>query len=206
VSNFTNVILKDNIDLSIIQSSDRKIVVSYGENIINGVQSKVEGNTLLLYNSNRCNWLRSYSKKPKVIIYEPELTHLRFEGAGSVNSIDTLRYNSFSIDSWGGTGTINLTLISSLNTISIHTGAADIKINGLGGVTYVYGLANGYIDCENFNSGFTFVNNSGSGDFRVQCQKELSVYTGYIGDVYYKGSPYKVEHTKTGSGNLIKID
>lgn len=184
---------------------DRKIEITYGNHVIDGIKTEVHSSTLTLENINRCNWLRSYSVKPEIKVYLPDLTHLRYEGSGNITCIDTLLFDNFSIDSWGGTGTIQLKLKSVNNVFSIHTGATDIQISGVGGVCYLYCIANGYIDCENYASGYSYINNSGSGDIRTNASKELIAKTGYIGDIYYKGSPYKIEHEKIGTGNLIKL-
>ena len=53
--------MKNNVDVFLTYSQEYSIEVRAGKNIIQGIKTSIEGNTLSISNENTCNWIRSYN-------------------------------------------------------------------------------------------------------------------------------------------------
>ena len=169
------------------------------------IKSEVRDSCLYLTNENKCNWVRSF--KDKVNIY---VTCIKIKGlvnnigSGNITSLDTLYTDYFQLDDFDGSGIINLKLVANTSWFNLHTGPADLVVNGRSGLSYLYSVGNGSADLKNFPSNGYYITNNSTNNCYVNVQKELDVKIGYIGNIYYSGSPYKITTNITGSGKLIK--
>lgn len=62
VTPFTRVEVYAGIELIITQGTEYKVEIVTGENIIENVEVKQEGNTLKLKENSSCNWVREYAQ------------------------------------------------------------------------------------------------------------------------------------------------
>ena len=59
------------------------------------------------------------------------------------------------------------------------------------------------LDFSELRTELFYITSSTTGDCRINVDKELQAKLTYTGDVYYTGSPYKVEEQVSGSGRLV---
>lgn len=202
---FNEIELFDKINLFIQQDTVQKIKVEAGEHLLPLIETSIKDNKLTIKNNNKCNWVRSYKKEINVYLSVKNLNQLTYRGVGNISSLNTIVTDSIKIESWNGSGSINLTLNTKSSIAAIHTGSVDITLKGYSGVSCVYSIGNGFIYAEELETGYTFLNNSGTGNCSVWVTKELGVEMHSTGDVYYKGNPYSILYSDiTGEGKLIK--
>lgn len=204
IGTFENIILNDNINLVIRQDTFYSCTVEAGVNLLSKIETKVNDNTLSIYNNNRCNWIRSFKKSINVFLTFPKLYYLEYNGSGTVDCPDTLFADSIRVDSWDGSGIIRMVINTKMSRFNLHTGPADLNVSGFSGVNYLYTNGNGKIDMSGLENGYVFMTSKSTNDSYINVSKELDVWIDYIGNVYYKGNPYSVKTKYTGSGRLIQ--
>lgn len=204
---FHSIQLNDNINLQLIQSDKHKAVVEAGKNLMPKITTELTADSVLVIsNNNTCNWVRSYDKPINVYIEFEDIYYLEYRSIGDVTNLDTLRLDSLTIEVWEGAGLIELNLVTDRCQSKLQYGTADIKLKGRTGLSFVYSAGMGLIDNRDFEAEFLYTNNRSSNDVYIRSSKVIGATIENIGNIYYYGSPYEVALSRTGSGNLIKID
>ena len=202
---FTSVEMNQNVDVIVRKGPLNMATVTAGKKLLDGISTKVENGKLYISNQNKCNWLRDYKNKFTVEVQYRELYFLTTRGSGNFNCADTLTSSEFQVDSWNGSGTINLLLNCNEVRLKLHTGPADINAAGTADVLYLYTAGNGFLRTAALVSDYAYVTTKSTGDTEVHPVKELEAIIEYQGDVYYKGNPQVISTDITGSGQLIRF-
>lgn len=205
LSGFKKINLSNNVDLVITPGRPFACKVMAGSNLLDLVTTEVDGETLIIKNKNKCNWVRSFKNRFLVEISMPHLEYIYYSGSGSISTTDTIREPVFSLDGWTCSGSVNLLLDCGTTWLSLHTGTADLKASGSSGVSYVYSAAMGPVDVKNLFTGFTYIANRGTNECFVNVSKELGATITLQGNIYYTGNPYHIEQEISGTGHLIKL-
>lgn len=203
---FTSIELSHNINLIIKQDTTYSCIVEAGENLLPLIKTTVVDGKLIIANENRCNWMRSFKKDINVYLSLRKINTIEYRGSGNINCSDTLILDSLRFDSWDGSGKAMFLLHTKSSQFNLHTGPADLEVSGFSGVSYLYSAGNGKVDLSNLNTGYTFLTSKSTNNTYVSATKELYVWIDYVGDVYYKGSPYLIDTIYTGSGRLLPSD
>lgn len=204
LSGFSKIELYNNIDLKITPGKPFDCKVTAGNNLLDMITTEVEGNTLIIRNKNKCNWVRSFKNKYAVELSMPRLENIYYSGSGTITTMDTLREEVFRLDGWTSSGSIRLLLNCGTTWLSLHTGTADLTASGFSGVSYVYSAAMGPINCKELETGYSYIANRGTNDCYVTVLKELGATITLQGNIYYTGNPYKIDTEITGTGLLVK--
>jgi hypothetical protein len=203
ISEFDSIRVLDNVNVILTQDSVNKVAVEAGENIIGGIKTELSGSELVLYNTNNCNWLRSYSKPINIHVSVKNLLKIHYESAGDISCTDTLRSGYLKIDMWGGCGTIDLKVNVSDGYFIQHMGTATLILHGICKISSVFAGDYGLLQLGELQTGYSFVTNSGSNDCYVNAKHALQATIISIGNIYYSGNPHDVNSTITGAGRLI---
>lgn len=204
VSSFSSIEMNNNVDVVIIPDTFYSIKVTCGKNLVDGIKTEVKNNRLEIRNINKCNWLRDFENSFTVEVTVRDLNQLTNNGSGNLSFADTLITPEFQVDNWNGTGTLSLLLDCNETRFKLHTGPADIVAVGRSDVGYIYSAGNGYCNTKNLINDYCYVTTKSTGDCFVSVTKEVGVNIEYVGDVYYSGTPYKIDQQITGSGKLIR--
>lgn len=203
---FTNIELRNSIDLILYPDTTPFIQVTAGEHLVDGIITELEGNTLYIRNENKCNWVRSFENEYTVKIGMRNPEHISYYGSGEIRCQDTIRTPEFTFESWNGSGSIFLLLSCDVSHLINNVGRNDIHASGKSGVSFVYVHDTALLDARNLETGYTYIRNSSTGDCNVYVTKELSAEIQYTGNIYYRGAPYFIDEQRSGEGQLIKLD
>ncbi len=206
ISNFNKIQLEDNINLIISQDSTINLSVVGGENLLPDVVTEVKGDTLIIKNDNKCNFVRSFDTPINVCVSVKSLRNMYLYGYGSISTIDTLVEDSFRIDGWNASSKINLMLHVKDANFHLTTGPMELNVSGIANSCYIYSSGFAIADIRNLHSKNTGVNNSGIGDFYVFASNYLNAEIKSYGNVYFTGSPTQIVSFTNSSGKLIKLD
>lgn len=201
---FDRLELDDNVDVLLQTDTTFYLKVTAGQNLVEGILTTVDGNTLRISNENRGNWVRSFKNRYTVEVGMARPSSITYFGSGTVRCLDTIRTDEFTFDCRNGSGSIQLLLDCQVSHLNLHTGRCDLTAKGKSGVTYLFQNDTGFLFADELVSGFCYARNSGTGDIRLNVEKELGVELFYYGNVYYRGNPYRIDRNITGSGRLIK--
>jgi hypothetical protein len=200
---FSAVELYDRIELNYHFSPNYWIEIIAGENLVDGIQTKVEGNLLTIKNENRCNWVRSFKHKVKVDLYAPSFSEFTYYGSGKVNFQDTLKTNFFNLELWQASGNLQLKLKAETVELKSHTGPGNITASGECNYLVAYLNGIGRIVTPNLISENGLIINRNTGYMLVNCQSEMQAEIFGQGNIEYIGNP-TIDYTNSGSGKLIQ--
>lgn len=200
---FSNIELKNSINLELYPDTTPFIHVTAGQNLVDGIITELEGNTLYIRNENRCNWVRSFENEYTVKIGMRDPVHISYYGSGEIRCMDTIRTKEFTFDSWNGSGSVHLLFNCEKTHINNNAGRIDIHASGKSGVSYIYIHDTAFLYAKELETGYTYIRNSSTGDCSIFVTKELEAEILYTGNIYYTGSPYRVLENRSGEGRLI---
>lgn len=206
IDDYSGIYLTSNVDLIVHHDSLRRMRVSAGENLIDGIETEVVSGILRIKNRNKCNWVRKLNPTLKVEIWTDSLDNIFIEDAnGDVIFMDTIPATIFRMDIFNSLGTYHTITNSEIITLAIHNGPADIKADGKAELQYIYHVGYGKIDCLEMISDNVYINNRGTNDIFTNATNILDAKIEYVGNIYYKGSPVTINQKITGTGKLIKL-
>lgn len=203
ISSFDSIALYDNVDLVITQDTTCSVRVEAGQNIIYGITTTVTDNTLIIHNTNSCNWLRSYDKPIRVHASVKALQKIRYESSGNVTSTNTIYASNIYIDLWGGCGVVDLDLYAYNGTFIQHIGTADLLLRGTCNISSVYAGDFGRLNLGGLETDYCFAINNSSNDCYLKATKLLRATIGSLGNIYYTGNPDSLYTQVNGSGSVI---
>lgn len=201
---FEAIELNNKINLIITQDSITSLKVEAGSNLISMITTDVINNQLIIKSDNKCSFLRSYKKPINVYLSTPNLKKISYKGNGDITSSNTLSFPNLYIESGGGTGSVNLSLISEQLDIRQHSGPADFNLVGFAKELNVYSLGAGWFFLDKLDAQFVHVSSNGTGDITVNASNTLRIELRYIGNVNYYGSPVLNVTEYSGSGLIVK--
>jgi len=203
VDDFDTIALYDHADLILSQDNVNRVTVEAGQNIIGGIKTEVANRKLSVRNLNSCNWLRSYSKPINVHISVRNLRSIYYNSSGNITCTDTITTPLLMIDTWGGCGTIELTLKANEGFFISHLGTADIRLHGICNICSIFNGDYGLIRCDALETGYNYAKNYGSNDCYVRTSRYLEATIGSVGNIYYAGTPDTVRTYNYGPGQVL---
>lgn len=201
--NFNSIFISDKINLDYRFSDSCYVEVSFGENILHHIQTRVEGNSLYISNEATCNWVRSLKKIPLVTIYAPTLKYINNTSSATLTMRDTLVSNDFLYEQRGANGSANLLVNTDSTQVIAHTGYTAIRITGRTEFAGLYNASVGKLDASLLNSNITSVNNSSLQDLPCVAHHYLFGEINLSGNILYSGDPEHIDANIYGSGRLI---
>lgn len=200
---FNRLEVEDNINVFIRFGGPHRAEIEAGKNLLELIETEVEGNTLHIRNNNKCNWVRSYKHPIDITLYCDELDELIAHGYGTVETLDTLVQTSFLAEQWLASGMIKLLLNTDEVYLKSHTGPADFECRGHSDFLYAYNSSQGILKLDGVQAQNAFVWNTGTGDIYVNASDSLEILIENVGDVYYTGQPGYVSSTINHDGEAI---
>jgi len=197
---FLVVAVNDQINLRVVNGSEFKVDVTAGKHIIKNIHTSIKSNTLSIENKNTCNFVRGYKREVNVTVTVPYIKKVENLGVGTVTFDDNFKQDTLLLltESSGDiyvNGTYN-----EIRTTSHGNG--DIYLNGSCNSLYVY--MNGINFFRGLNMpirDFIFVETLSIGDCYVNATQspQLAYHIWSDGNIYYTGSPTKIEDVSSGT-------
>jgi hypothetical protein len=197
------VLVYDNVDLTIVPDTATYAEVRAGEHVIDGLTlTYQDARTLVLNNTNRCNWARSYDTPYEVRLHVPHLTDVRQLGYGRISTASHWTQDTLFVHLLGD-GDIQLDVASKYLYTDMWeigdmtlSGTAEYFRSTVGGVGFLYagGLTAGSCYFETTRSSL--------GDAHVQATQHLGGTVAGKGTVYYTGNPSSLDIK--GAGNVVR--
>lgn len=203
---FTKIYLNDDVELVITQGPIFNIKLKGGENLLPGIETSIIDSTLTIRNTNAFNWMRSYNDKITAYVTLPHLHELLYKATSTVTNTDTIREDSLTVNSIGGSGYINLTINTGISKLYTTNGSVDMNIKGKSGLNFIYLGAYGSFHCLDLQSPFLYIRNKGTNDCYVSVLYHLEYEINGIGNIYYRGNPPEISGKLTSNGKLIKYE
>ena len=183
---FNKIFVNDNI--SLVLENGTSIRVEAGENLIENISFEVQtDSTLILKNTNVCEWLRSYADV-KVYIGIDNMKNITSESFGNISTEKMVNINGLQLDIFRVSGNIDLEISGNYFSLFTNLGA---KINLKGNVANlgIYTLGFGKIDASQMNAQNVTVKHGGNNNVFINATKSLKATLESNGNLYYKQEP-----------------
>lgn len=204
VEYFYRIELYDNVNLVIVPGNTPLIEIKGGEKLLPAIKTEVSDSTLIIRNTLKCNWTRSFEREITVYVTAPMLREIRYEGSGDITTCGQIVLDSLQVNIWGGAGSFDLDLNVDKLKLAMHYGTVDIKVRGKALISTIFANSYGPFYCSELISNISYVRNSGTNLVHVYAKHILEVEITSVGDIYYYGNPYDLKSNITGSGKLLK--
>jgi hypothetical protein len=204
VPEFDSIDMEDYVNLFLSQDSVIKVEVEAGQNILDGIETKVVDRQLVIKNNIICNWVRSYSKPINVYVSVKNLSKIFYNSSGNIHTLNPIRSTNLKVIAWGGAGSIDMELaINGSGYFYLQSGTVDFNLHGTCSICSIYAGDFGLIQAKDLQTGYAFVTNHGSNDVYVRAHQFLSADIESIGNIYYTGNPDSLEIIIHGPGEVI---
>ncbi|MFN2395284.1 MAG: head GIN domain-containing protein [Bacteroidales bacterium] len=192
-----NLRIQANVFVSI--GEEHSITVHAAENILELIETKSTGKTLIIDNS---SCLRTQNNDVQIYITMPEIKLLRVAGSGNI-VVDNFFYGESFAAEVSGSGKIYFSgEFDQIN--SSVSGSGVIDMTGTSRIQTSQISGSGRIDALEMESLIVDVRISGSGEACVYATEKLDTRISGSGKVYYRGNP-SVNLNISGSGNVYHL-
>ncbi|WP_299214883.1 head GIN domain-containing protein [uncultured Aquimarina sp.] len=93
VSDFTRILVNPGVELILKEGEITSVIIETGDNLLDEVSAVVEGDRLILSNTNDCNFVRDFNQT-KIFVTAPNITEIRSETQFDISSDGVLRFPS----------------------------------------------------------------------------------------------------------------
>ena len=201
---FETLELYDHINVNYYYAPNYELEVQAGENLIDLVHTEVENGILRIENRNRCNWVRSYKKEITINLKAPSFQNFNYYSSAKVVFQDSMRSDTFRLNLWEASGSIELLLNSTYVELKSNTGPGDITARGECFELVSYMSGNGTLNSQQLQAKKALAITVNTGDILLRVTDELKAEIKGSGDIFYQGQPV-IELSDQGKGKLIRI-
>ncbi len=211
VQPFKKIKVYRGIEVIITQGVDYKVEIVAGENFIDNVQVRQEGDKLIFENEASCNWVRAYGTT-KILVTTPTLEEVysKTDRNISSNGVLTFPYISFIAmdkDGDGESGAGTGDFIINVNNDYVNIANNNVSRFYLTGQTntaeFNFYFGDGRIEAENLTAQFIKVYHRGSNDMTVRPIQSIIGTMNSTGNIILKNVPPVVDVAELYQGNVI---
>ena len=216
VGPFHIISIYNNVNVKLVKSHQDNdcIKLTCPENLIEHVTTEISGDTLIIKNKNKLNWLRSFDYSIDMIVPFDSLREINYASIGSllckdsikgikarqidtifddidstIISIDTLFPYTFSVNINEGSGDIDLTLNCDVLNDKFGNGTSSVTFRGTASYSEHATRSYGLIHAEELCSNHVAIDSESTNDVYVWAKTGLKAFLYNIGNVYYRGEP-----------------
>jgi hypothetical protein len=195
----------DNVDVTIVPDTAYYAEVRAGENVIDDIEfsSPAGAKQLIIRNTSRCNWARSYNTPREVRLHVPALHDVEQRGYGLLTTAsqwapDTLFVRILS------PGDVNLNVKSTYLYIDIYD-AGDLTLSGYAHDFHPNLGSNGFLFASALQADFCyfFTYPSWVGNAHVRTRGNLGGTLNGSGTLYYSGPPGFIDVSGPNKQRLV---
>ncbi|MEO9532123.1 MAG: DUF2807 domain-containing protein [Crocinitomicaceae bacterium] len=197
--------LEKNIKYHLYESSEKKIVIHGGSNMVNQIGLSYLDGELTVSNENKCHFLRNAERYLEVEIYYPTYNRVYLEPSDSVIFHGTFYSDTLLLEMRYGGGTLILDVDNDYTSIVASEGTGNYVLSGHSNQSEIKIQHNGFGDASGFTSNYMFAYQNSTADLNINAEGcSVNALIQGSGDIYYKGTPTGLSLSGSGGGKLIQ--
>jgi hypothetical protein len=201
---FNRVFIQDEFDVELIQDSQNRIEISYGENVVDKISAEVMEGELILKNENRFNWVRKLGKRIQVRLHCGKMDVLKLDGDGTIFNRDTFYGDTLDFIH-SGTNSINLILKSEWATFRCSN-SGGLTLKGSCGILSGTIEETAVFDGKDFLASDAYLFQFSLANSFVRAEQLYGLKVFGKGNIFYMQDPIrKFDKTETGAGRVLKF-
>ncbi|PST82971.1 DUF2807 domain-containing protein [Pedobacter yulinensis] len=196
---FNSIKIKGPVTVNLIQDSTHKLKITADENVMEHVKAEVNGRKLSI----RLNRELCSTGRVAVYIGVSALSSVEAEGPVQLSNEGTLQLKDIELQF---SGTVSSTL--KLNAGEVKTrmeGDGKLSFTGQAGTHDIRMNGSSELLAYDFVVGRYKIQSEGVAKSNINVLNELKVNTSGASEIYYKGSPAKVDEKKSGSAKMERV-
>lgn len=203
---FEEVRIYDKFDVTVVHDTVFSLVLQGGAQVLQGIETKIEGGVLSIRNLNVCNFVRGYKRKITVELHVPYIKRVINESVGVTQFDKNFKQDSIYV-MVANSG--DLYLDGRYHFVkAVSRGNGDLYLRGATDNLSVFTVGINYVDARAMTiDGDVFVQTQSIGDcyFTGTGMRFFDYLIERGGNVYLFGEPQGVHKSNesTGSGQLI---
>jgi len=213
VTEFTKITVFENIQLILKQGDTQQIEVETGEFLIDEVSAEVKDGTLLLRDTNDCNYFRDFGLT-KIYVTAPNITEVRSSTGFPIISDGVLAFDNLTLYSESflnpetetTDGSFDLELASQNVTVVVNGIAYFVLRGSTDNLDITIAAGDSRIEAETLRAENVTLDHRGSNDILINPQQALSGVIRGTGDVVSYNRPTIVDVEVLFRGQLIFRD
>ncbi len=202
ISDYDEVKLKGNLDVSLVSGTEGKIIIEGESNLIEYVLTEVEGDVLKIYVKKGYYLKVSHGKKLIVTVPFKDLNKVTLSGSGDIYGKDVIKTISFKTGI-SGSGDVKLN-VEAQNTEGYITGSGDLSLSGTSDSFDCKVTGSGDLEAYRLQAKEVIASVTGSGDIHVTATSSIKARVTGSGDILYKGNPELEDKKVSGSGDITR--
>lgn len=202
---FTDVLVRGNFNLVLIEDSVNFIKIEAGSKLLDQIKTSVELRKLTIENTNTCNWVRSYKIPVNLELHYIAVDWLYLQGTVNLTNKDTIRTDTIFLQMLGNAGKVNLSISNKLVEINQPNGAADIVVDGRTDLlVYKPGdrVSGNFL---NLRARRVEAESRSEIDGYVYATESLKLITRAGGSLLYTGEAEDIEQASYGEGTVSRV-
>lgn len=204
IANFKCIYLQDKINLYLSQGSNYDVKVEAGANLQSLIKTELDGETLKVFNNNRCNWVRGYKHSINVYVTAPYFKHIKHAGLGTINNGDVITQDEITLRV-ENSGDLKLNLNMGKIICSSH-GNGDTYLSGVTNNLESDYTGTNFLYAKDLNIvNYVYLHSVSLGNAYIKAPENglMDIVLDRKGNVYYYGNPSVINLKKNSEGNLI---
>lgn len=199
-SDYEGISISGSFDVKLISGKEGNISIKGDENLLEFIVTEINNGKLLVYFEKYKNIQYNYNSSIEITIPFEQINQLSFNGSGNLTNTDLIKTEYLNIEM---TGSGNTSFNADTNSLKI-TKSGSGNLNGKGVTTNIEinSAGSGNVIMFDLKSENAVVSQTGSGNIKVNCSKNLDAKTIGSGSIQYSGNPEKISKNTTGSGSI----
>lgn len=195
---FDKIKVSRGMNVYISQGTETKIVVKADDNLLDAIETRMEGNTLKITATQ--NIRRATSKK--VFVTTPNISMIKSIAGSNVFSKTALRSQNLELTGSAGSN-MKLDVIANKLTASTSAGS-NIKLEGKAKSFSGKATSGSNLKAEELSSNNCSVEVSSGANIWITSKNKFKGHASSGGNIFYFGNPETTDIDKSSGGNIIK--
>lgn len=202
LSGYTEIEISGAFAIELVEGTPGKISIVAESNLLEHIITQVDKDELTIEVAKKTNL--QPTEQIKIVVPFEELEKLSKSGSGTLVTKKIIETDKFSLNSSGSTQ-MELAVNASKYIDIFKSGSGVIQMNGKTDKLSIKSSGSGNFEAEELAADDVDIKLTGSSDIRLQCKDKLKAKVSGSGNVYYSGSPSKINTKISGSGKIVKL-
>lgn len=204
INDFTEVDVERRFEVTLVPDNQNYVVITAGENLMSGIETKFENGKLTIQNNNKCNWMRSYKVPVKAEIHFKKLNRITNYGTGTIKTLTPIVNDSLILEFWNSASSAVIEVNNSFVSTIQHVGPNDITLSGTTNHLASYGNDLAVLVADSLKADLAVVYWLSQKDASVQANQFMLSEIESDGNVYWSGTGEIQKNITKGKGRLIR--
>lgn len=189
-------------EVELVDGAEGKITMTGEDNILEYIETEINGGTLTIKSRNNTQLRPSLGKKVFISVPVEEIDAVRLSGSGTLRSSAALKSDDFKVHT---SGSRNAELSVEANAVTvISSGSSNIALTGTAESLDITASGSSNLNAFELIADRVDIRSSGSSNMRITANKSMESRSSGSSNIMYRGNPNKIHNKSSGSSKITK--